>query len=330
MNDNLSSDKYLLAGLLDSCETMLAVVDSYFRVVYANRAMKNLMGTSADGSEMFQLSMLFTPDDGRAFEKAVRLVHAPEGTDGSCALEARLLAEYGGAWVGVRVHPVSWGGSPGEFAAVEMTGISDHKALSEKLSHVALEWTATFDAMSDAVALIDQDNNLTRVNFSMAGLFGVHPKQMIGRKCYEVVHNRDEPWPGCPHMECMKTGKPASAEVCDPNLGLPLYVTCSPLRDRKGNLVGTIHIARDISVMKKEQEEREELIAKLQQAMSQVRLLTGLLPICANCKKIRDEKGSWQQMEAYISGHSSAMFSHGICPDCARLLYPEFVGKNGL
>jgi len=58
-------------------------------------------------------------------------------------------------------------------------------------------------------------------------------------------------------------------------------------------------------------------------AMSEIKKLKGILPICASCKKIRDDKGYWQQVELYIRDHSDAEFSHGICPDCARELYPD-------
>ena len=69
--------------------------------------------------------------------------------------------------------------------------------------------------------------------------------------------------------------------------------------------------------------EKEELIAKLEDALLQVKRLSGLLPICASCKRIRDEGGAWQQIEDYIAVHSEADFSHGICPECAHRLYPE-------
>jgi hypothetical protein len=61
---------------------------------------------------------------------------------------------------------------------------------------------------------------------------------------------------------------------------------------------------------------------RLEQALSQIRTLRGLLPICANCKKIRDDKGYWNQLESYIHDHSEAKFSHGICPGCMKKLYP--------
>lgn len=63
----------------------------------------------------------------------------------------------------------------------------------------------------------------------------------------------------------------------------------------------------------------------IQKALAEVKALSGLLPICAGCKKIRDDKGYWNQIESYIRDHSEADFSHGICPDCARELYPDFV-----
>jgi hypothetical protein len=70
--------------------------------------------------------------------------------------------------------------------------------------------------------------------------------------------------------------------------------------------------------------ERERLISELREALAEVKQLSGLLPMCASCKKIRDDKGYWNQLEAYIRAHSEADFSHGICPECAKKLYPEY------
>lgn len=72
--------------------------------------------------------------------------------------------------------------------------------------------------------------------------------------------------------------------------------------------------------------ENEKLIAELEASLAKVRRLSGLLPICSSCKKIRDDKGYWNRLESYIAKHSEADFSHGICPDCAHRLYPELVG----
>jgi len=67
----------------------------------------------------------------------------------------------------------------------------------------------------------------------------------------------------------------------------------------------------------------EQRTAKLKESIAQVKVLSGMLPICARCKKIRDDKGYWNKLESYIKQHSEAKFSHGICPECAKELYPE-------
>ena len=83
-------------------------------------------------------------------------------------------------------------------------------------------------------------------------------------------------------------------------------------------------IIRDITERKRAEEEREKLIQELKETLAKVRTLSGLVPICASCKKIRDDKGYWNQIESYIQKHSMAEFSHGICPECAKKLYPDF------
>lgn len=83
-------------------------------------------------------------------------------------------------------------------------------------------------------------------------------------------------------------------------------------------------LQQEIRERKKIEEEREHLIDELKTNLERVKLLSGLLPICASCKKIRDDKGYWNQIEAYIRDHSEADFSHGICPECAIRLYPDF------
>ena len=78
-----------------------------------------------------------------------------------------------------------------------------------------------------------------------------------------------------------------------------------------------------IEERKKTEKEKEKLIVELKKALGEVKVLGGLLPICASCKKIRDDKGYWNQLEDYIQKHSDAEFSHSVCPDCAKVLYPE-------
>lgn len=95
--------------------------------------------------------------------------------------------------------------------------------------------------------------------------------------------------------------------------------------------INELRSAIEIAVVKHEAAmEREALIAQLQKARREVRTLSGLLPICASCKRIRsDDNSSWQAIEEYIASHSEANFTHGICPECARRLYPELNLNKG-
>ncbi len=110
--------------------------------------------------------------------------------------------------------------------------------------------------------------------------------------------------------------------------GVEHYVT-KPIVVNK--LFGAIEKCTEIIVARKTaqryQEEREKLVRELLEALTRVKLLSGLLPICASCKKIRDDKGYWNQIESYIRDHSEVEFSHGLCPECTEKLYPEYHHK---
>jgi len=90
------------------------------------------------------------------------------------------------------------------------------------------------------------------------------------------------------------------------------------------SVVNFVKEKRMLTERRKAEDERERLIVELQDALAEVRTLSGLLPICSSCKKIRDDQGYWNQIEDYISSHSEATFSHGICPECAKKLYPQY------
>jgi hypothetical protein len=91
--------------------------------------------------------------------------------------------------------------------------------------------------------------------------------------------------------------------------------------------LGRLVILRDVTERRAAEKERERLLVDLQKAAAEIRTLQGLLPICSSCKRVRDDTGYWNQIETYISAHADVRFSHGLCPECARTLYPEVFGK---
>jgi DNA-binding NtrC family response regulator len=93
----------------------------------------------------------------------------------------------------------------------------------------------------------------------------------------------------------------------------------------------TLYVVIEIALYKHQAEkERKELLQQLKDALAKVKIMSGLLPICASCKKIRDDKGYWNQIEKYIQERSDVDFSHSICPECAKKLYPDFYTDRNL
>ena len=105
--------------------------------------------------------------------------------------------------------------------------------------------------------------------------------------------------------------------------GHPKYVIFnkSTFLNSEGDVAGIIGLITDITEHKKAESEKEALISELKQALEKIDTLSGFLPICSSCKKIRDDKGYWNRIETYIEDHSKALFSHSICPECSENLY---------
>ena len=93
----------------------------------------------------------------------------------------------------------------------------------------------------------------------------------------------------------------------------------------RGELLARVEVGRRMVEM---QDTLADKIEELRQALNQIKTLRGIVPICANCKKIRDDRGYWNQVEVYVRDHTEAEFSHSICPDCMKELYPEFMREN--
>lgn len=102
----------------------------------------------------------------------------------------------------------------------------------------------------------------------------------------------------------------------------PIWLTTSLAKDDTGRPLAMVGVIRDMTARKRMEEERERLIAELQGALANIKTLRGLIPVCAWCRKVRDDRGYLDNLEAYIRTHTEAKITHGICPEC--------LGKLGL
>jgi len=190
--------------------------------------------------------------------------------------------------------------------------------------------TAMLQSIGDHISIMDTDLNIVWANHVAKKRFG---NDIIRKKCYEAYHQRSEPCEPSPCLtqKAFEDGRihEHNTEVTDKN-GNSIYFHCTAnvaLRDAYGKPIRVIEISRDITTLKKAEEEKDRLIDQLRNAAEKIKTLNRLLPICASCKKIRDDQGYWQQVEDYIRAHSGIQFSHGICPICIKKLYPDYV-KN--
>ena len=123
----------------------------------------------------------------------------------------------------------------------------------------------------------------------------------------------------------LKTGKPAAVDVMLKRQDGSTFIGHVKVSSQNPSnpMERAVFTISDISWRKQVEEEKEKLITKLQTALQEVKSLRGIIPICSKCKKVRDDEGYWQQVEKYIQDRSEAEFSHGICHQCAKKLYPE-------
>ena len=181
---------------------------------------------------------------------------------------------------------------------------------------------AIVEGSEDAIISMTLDGIITSWNKAAETIYGYTEAETIGqhsKSLYVPAEHADEVsdllerivrGERIVHYEAIRRRK--SGE------DITVSLSISPIRDNTGAIIGASTIARDITERKRIREEREGLIAELQDALAKVKTLKGLLPICAWCKKIRDDQGYWQQIEAYVRDRSEADFSHGICPSCAQ------------
>ncbi|CAB1064980.1 hypothetical protein D1BOALGB6SA_9777 [Olavius sp. associated proteobacterium Delta 1] len=212
-----------------------------------------------------------------------------------------------------------------------LSDITERKQSELALIASKLEMESIVKTVPDIIYRLDPHGSLTFVSDSVKR-YGYQPEELIGTNVMNIVYPADRT-KTIHRIKERRTGdrstKSFETKLITKNqtpVSFEVFIISaeglySPAKFGLGNFLGTQGIARDITARKQAEEEREKLITKLHDALDNIKTLKGLLPICANCKNIRDDKGYWNQIETYIRDHSEAKFSHSICPLCAEKLY---------
>jgi PAS domain S-box-containing protein len=225
--------------------------------------------------------------------------------------------------VEITAHDIAFGEWKALLAV--MTDVTERKRSEEALRRSRESFQQLFEEAPIGMAILASGLAFTRVNRALCEMLGYSKEELSGLSFAGFVLPAD-----------LDTHQEAAEEFLEgsrssfklearylPKVGDPLWgsLTVERIEDSTGQMLFVLVMVENISERRRAAAERERIIGELQEALANVKTLRGLIPICASCKKIRDDKGYWSQVEVYVRDRSDAEFSHGICPDCMKTLY---------
>lgn len=207
----------------------------------------------------------------------------------------------------------------------EVGGMAEELRLSREHDRLLAEH------MSDVIWTLDLEGRFTYVSPSVERLRGYRPEEIVGLPLEGALLPEEacefrQRLPGA--IELLRHSRGAQfrgrvTQPCRDGRTIPSEVVINGVYDAEGRLVALLGVTREISEQVRMEEELRRAKEMAEQALAEVRTLSGLIPICAGCKSIRDDQGFWKQVEEYLSARTGADFSHGMCPACAREYFPE-------
>ncbi len=207
--------------------------------------------------------------------------------------------------------------------------VTERKQIETTIKESEIKFRRVAESAKDAIITVDQAGKIAFCNTAATNMFGYPAGKLIGKPISILMPQRFRAAHERGMARVVASGKSRLINETVELFGItkggrefPVELSLSTWQS--GDETFYTGMIRDISERKQHEKELNRLVTSLKKSLAKVRQLSGLLPICAACKKIRDDKGYWNQIEAYIRDHSEAEFSHGICPECSQKLYPEY------
>ncbi len=337
-----SEDK--LKNIINGSSIPQFFIDKDHKVVYWNTALSALTGIKSE-------EIVGTSDHWKAFYQEQRPCLADLLVEGnikdlpewySDKYQKSLLIENGfeataffpnlgkdGKWLFFTAVAIK--DSKGEIigSLETLEDITESKRAEEALAQEKTLLKTVIENIPDKIYAKDTEGRFILCNKAVVERMGKSDeKEIIGKTDFDFIDHKLANQFRANELEIIKTGIPLlnHEEPLDQAEGGMRWnsTTKVPLRDLQGNIIGIVGVGRDITERKQAEEQREKFIAELHEALDKIKTLKGLIPICACCKKIRDDQGYWNSVESYIKDHAEVEFTHGICPDCMKKLYPNY------
>ncbi len=313
-----------LAAIIESTDVAIFSKTLDGIILSWNKGAEKMYGYSAEEIIGEHVAVL-APDHSEEIEDILARVRDGEKVSYETS---RVRKDNGWIHVSLTVSPVrdAAGGIIG--ASTIGRDITELKRAEEELRQAGAYNRSLIEASLDPLVTIGSDGRIMDVNAGTELVTGCSREELIGKDFSDYFTEPERARAGYQQVFREGTVRDYALELRHRDGHVtPVLYNASVYRDEGGNVIGVFAAARDITELKRAEEVREKLISELREALAKVKTLSGLLPICASCKKVRDDRGYWTQIESYIRGHSEVEFSHGLCPDCARKLYPEYADR---
>jgi PAS domain S-box-containing protein len=305
----------MLAHAIRSISDCVSVTDLQDRFIFVNDAFCRTYGYEASEIEGQHVSVIVSiHNDPKVLPEL--LEQTREGSWHGTLLDVRKNGEEFPVQLSTSIIRDEQG-KP--FALVGVSqDITERKRVEEHLNMLA----HAIRSISDCVSITDLQDRFIFVNDAFCRTYGYEASEIEGKPVSIISspnidakvlsemldQSREGVWHGT-LLDVRKSGEE-----------FPVELSTSVVRDEQGKPFALVGVSQDITERKLAEERLRQSNLDLQAALAEVKTLSGMLPICAHCKKIRDDKGYWNQLEAYIVHHTDASFTHGICPDCAKKL----------
>lgn len=325
--DTLRRKTALLEAQLDTSIDGILIVDENQKRVLTNRRIidlwrvpQSILDDEADAALLnYVVSLVRYPEE--FLEKVMYLYHHPNETsrDEIEFKNGMVLDRYSGPVIGEGGH---------HYGRIWVfRDITERRQAEEILLRSETRYRTIVENVNDAIYIHDLEGNIVDVNDRACQMVGYERSELIGANL-AMIDSPDDTQRTADRMKQLEADGSVlfeGAHLHREGTVIPVEISAKLVTSGgKGIVQGFV---RDITERKRAEGEKMKLAQSLRDAQTEVRTLSGLLPICSSCKRIRLDDGSWEQMEVYIRDRSRAEFTHSICPDCTKRLYPDLFEK---